>query len=120
MPNEIKYYLKTSGKKMVYSSDEIQERDSVLCGYWCLYYLLERQKRKSLLDVIHNPKFSFTNQMINHQVLIKFCVYCQEVTPHYMNQYGCFECCNCEPLGESDYESDSSHDTYVPNSSDSD
>ena len=36
----------------------------------------------------------------------KFCVYCQEVTPHYMNQYGCFECCNCEPLSESDYESD--------------
>ena len=28
MPYEIKNYLKTSGKKMVYSSDEIQERDS--------------------------------------------------------------------------------------------
>ena len=50
----------------------------------------------------------------------KFCVYCQEVTPHYVNQYGCFECCNCEPLSESDYESESSHDTYVPDSSDSD
>ena len=72
MPNEIKNYLKTSGKKMVYSSDEIQERDSVLCGYWCLYYLLERQKGRSLLDVIHNPKFSFTNQMINHQFLINY------------------------------------------------
>ena len=44
MPNEIKNYLKTSGKKIVYSSDETQERDSVLCGYWCLCYLLERQK----------------------------------------------------------------------------
>ena len=72
MPNEIKNYLKTSGKKMVYSSDELQERDSVLCGYWCLYYLLERQKGRSLLDVIHNPKFSFTNQMINHQFLINY------------------------------------------------
>ena len=50
----------------------------------------------------------------------KFCVYCQEVTRHYVNQYGCFECCNCEPLSESDYESDSSQDTYVPDSSDSD
>ena len=31
----------------------------------------------------------------------KFCVYCQEVTPHYvneLNEYGCFECCNCEPM----------------------
>ncbi|CAH3018424.1 unnamed protein product, partial [Porites evermanni] len=43
-----------------------------------------------------------------------------EVTPHYMNQYGCFECCNCEPLSESDYESDGSHETYVPDGSDSD
>ena len=50
----------------------------------------------------------------------KFCVYCQEVTPHYVNQYGCFECCNCEPLSETDYESDSSHETYVPDGSDSD
>ena len=126
MPSEIKHYLKTSGKRIVYSSDEIHERDSVLCGYWCLYYLLERQKGKSLLlDVIHNPKFSFTNQIVNHHKLFyvtllymteKFCVYCQEVTPHYVNQYGCFECCNCEPLSESDYESDSSHETYVPDS----
>ena len=72
MPNDIKNYLKTSGKKMVHSSDEIQERDSVLCGYWCLYYLLGRQKGRSLLDVIHNPKFSFTDQMINHQFLINY------------------------------------------------
>ena len=53
----------------------------------------------------------------------KFCVYCQEVTPHYVNQYGCSERCNCEPLSssESEYESDSSYDrSYVPDSSDRD
>ena len=72
MPNEIKNYLKTSGKKMVYSSDEIQERDSVLCGYWCLYYLLETQKGKPLFDVIHNTSFSFTDQMINHKFVIDY------------------------------------------------
>ena len=80
MANEIKIYLKTSGKKIVYSSHEIQERDTVLCGYWCLYYiilyyyiiLLERQKGGSLLDVIHNTKFSFTDQMINHKFLINY------------------------------------------------
>ena len=48
-----------------------------------------------------------------------FCIYCQVVTPHYVNQCGCFERCNREPLSESEYESDSSHDTYVPDSSDS-
>ena len=36
MPSEIQVYLQTSGEKLVYSSDEIQERNSVLCGYWCL------------------------------------------------------------------------------------
>ena len=86
MPSEIKNYLKTSSKKIVYSSDEIQERDSVLCSCFmqllpcsyylltllCSYYLLERQKGRSLLDVIHNFKFSFTDQMINHQFLINY------------------------------------------------
>ena len=51
----------------------------------------------------------------------QFCVCCQEVTLHYVNEYGCFECCNCEPMSESDYESDSSSDpTYVPDSGNSD
>ena len=72
MHNKIKKYLKTSDKKMVYSSDEIQERDSVLCSYWCLYYLFERQNGRSLLDVIHNTKFSFTDQMINHNFIINY------------------------------------------------
>ena len=46
----------------------------------------------------------------------KLCVYRQEVTLHYVNEYGCFECCNCEPLSssESEYESDSNYDrSYV-------
>ena len=39
----------------------------------------------------------------------KFNVYCQEVTPHYVNQYGVLECCNCERLSssEGEYETDS-------------
>ena len=41
--------------------DEIQNRSTVLCGYWCLYYLFERQKGKGILDVIHNPHFDNDN-----------------------------------------------------------
>ena len=33
MPFEITDYLRTSGKQIIYSGNEIQERDSVLCGY---------------------------------------------------------------------------------------
>ena len=60
MPYEIHNYLLTSGKK-IYSQDEIQNRETVLCGYWCLYYLNERQKGKSILDVIHNKGFDEDN-----------------------------------------------------------
>ena len=52
MPHEVTHYLSKSGKKIVFSQDEIQNRDTVLCGYWCLYYLIERQKGKSILLIM--------------------------------------------------------------------
>ncbi|CAH3024031.1 unnamed protein product, partial [Porites evermanni] len=61
MPNEALVYFHTCGKRIVYSMDEIQNRNTVLCGYWCLYYLFERQKGTSILDVIHNPHFDNDN-----------------------------------------------------------
>ena len=64
MPNEALEYFRTaspSGKRIVYSMDEIQNRSTVLCGYWCLYYLFERQRGNSILDVIHNPHFDNDN-----------------------------------------------------------
>lgn len=72
MPIEVKKYVKTSGKRLVYSSDEIQERDSVLCGYWCLYYLLERQKGRSIHDTIHNSKFDMSDTSVNHRFIINY------------------------------------------------
>ena len=72
MSKEIKNYLKTSGEKLVYSSDEIQGRNSVLCGYWCLYYLLERQKGRSILDVIHNASFDQNDHSVNHDFIIEY------------------------------------------------
>ena len=72
MPNEVMIYLMTSGKRIFYSGDEIQERDSVLCGYWCLYYLLERQRGVSMLNVIHNAEFDMNNQTVNHRFIINY------------------------------------------------
>ena len=37
MPHEIRHYLLTSGKKVIFSQDEIQNRNTVLCGYWMLF-----------------------------------------------------------------------------------
>ena len=64
MPNEAAKYFHTanpSRKRTEYSIDEIQNHDTVLCGYWCLYYLLERQMGNSMLDVIQNPHFDDDN-----------------------------------------------------------
>ena len=61
MPNEALEYFRTARKRIVYSMDEIQNRNTVLCGYWCLYYLFERQRGNSILDVIHNPHFDNDN-----------------------------------------------------------
>ena len=61
MPNEALTYFNTSGKRIIYSMDEIQNRNTVLCGYWCLYYLFERQRGNSILNVIHNPHFDDDN-----------------------------------------------------------
>ena len=61
MSNEALEYFITSGKRIVYSIDEIQNRSTVLCGYWCLYYLFERQQGFGILDVIHNPHFDNDN-----------------------------------------------------------
>ena len=62
MPYEVIDYFKTGKvKKIVYSMDEIQNRSTVLCGYWCLYYLFERQQGNSILDIIHNPHFDNDN-----------------------------------------------------------
>ena len=72
MPSEIQKYLQTSNDKIIYSTDEIQERDSVLCGNWCLYYLLERQKGKPILDIIHNTKFSQKDKSVNHKFIINY------------------------------------------------
>ena len=72
MPKEIMQFMSTSGKQLMYSGDEIQERDSVLCGYWCLYYLFERQKGTSILKTIHNAHFDMNNQSVNHNFIIQY------------------------------------------------
>ena len=76
MTYEIHDYLLTSGKKN-YSQDEIQNRETVLCGYWCLYYLNERQKVISngidkiwAADLVEMQKFSRWNKGIKYLLMV--------------------------------------------------
>ena len=84
MSNEVMKYLMTSGKQIFYSGDEIQERDSVLCGYWALYYLSERQKNVPMLTVIHNAKFNMNDQTVNLRFIID---YFKNIELIYMRSY---------------------------------
>ena len=72
MPADVQKYISTSGKLVLFSGDEIQERDSVLCGYWCLYYLPERQKDVPMLNVIHNAEFDMKDKSVNHRFIIDY------------------------------------------------
>ena len=72
MPEEVLTYMRTDGKRIIYSGDEIQERDSVLCGYWCLYYIRERQRGVPLINVIDNEAFDVNNHHVNHNFLINY------------------------------------------------
>ena len=72
MPTDIHRYMLTSGKQIAYSGDEIQERNSVSYSYWCLYYLLKRQRGRSILETIHNSKFDFSDQSVNHRLITNY------------------------------------------------
>ena len=72
MPEEVLTYLSNGGKQIIYSHDQIQERNSVLCGYWCLYFLYERQRGISFLNTIHNQQFNPVDQSVNHNFLTNY------------------------------------------------
>ena len=72
MPEDVLAYMRTDGEQIIYSGDEIQERDSVLCGYWCLYYIRERQRGVPLMNVIDNEAFDVKDHHVNHNFLINY------------------------------------------------
>ena len=100
---------------LVLSSGET-ERETIIRCYIQPQIQFHRSNDKSPIS----DKLFRINVILLYRMSEKFCVCCQEVTPHYVHEYARFECCNCEPSSENDYVSDSSHDTYVPDSSDSD
>ena len=71
MPNEFKNYLHTSGKKMC-THPMKYKKEIVFCAVIGAYIIFWRRKGRSLLDVIHNTKFSFTDQMIHHKFLMNY------------------------------------------------
>jgi hypothetical protein len=44
-PEELQKYLFTSRKQIIYNTAELQNRDSELCGYYCIDYIKTRNCR---------------------------------------------------------------------------
>ena len=121
---------------LLHQDQQLQNIMTTTCGYFCLYFLNEMSKGTSYYDLLR--VFDIHDTMKNERFIEKYFkivssiyIYIYEKimfilfrsystdSPHYVNQYGCLECCNCEPISESDYESDSSSEdnpTYVPES----
>jgi hypothetical protein len=53
---EILTYLETSGKDILYNSSQLQVNDSIKCGYYCVYFIKERNNGKSVYDILYSFK----------------------------------------------------------------
>ena len=51
-PNLIRHFLDTVGKGIVYNDVDIQRIDSMMCGYYCCYYVIKRYAGVRPLDVL--------------------------------------------------------------------
>ena len=61
-------YMKTSGKGVVYSDSHIQDINSVTCGYYVCYFILERSKGRPMTDIL----LDFSNPKANEEMIRKF------------------------------------------------
>lgn len=53
-PTEVKKFLDTSGKKIRMSTGQIQDITSRACGFYCCYYIIEREHGVDQYDVIYS------------------------------------------------------------------
>ena len=51
-PIEVVEYLKTANKNIVYNDAQIQNINSILCGYYCIYYIKQRDSGRAANDVL--------------------------------------------------------------------
>jgi len=62
-PPEIRKYLKKSNKNMVYSTNEIQNLNSILCGFFCVLYIILRHRGVDKYDIVYS--FGMNNNKSN-------------------------------------------------------
>lgn len=70
-PNEVVELSDTLGVNYIYNSTQYQDLNSVLCGYWCLYFVNESRKGRSYYEVVVRP-FSHTDTQFNERLIIDY------------------------------------------------
>ncbi len=75
MPEEEMEVFKHNNYNIYYSKVQIQDMDSILCGYFCIGFLFcVNRLMGSILNRIKafQKKFNFNNQVNNDKILISF------------------------------------------------
>ena len=57
-------------ENIIYNNSQYQNNYSVLCGYYCLYFINERNKGKTLYQIF--KPFSLTNTLFNEEFIIYY------------------------------------------------
>jgi len=69
-PNEIVTDMNTSSKNIIYNDSQIQHINSIMCGYYCIYYLLQRyesnRKPGDILLDFHDFPSLFNERFIEY------------------------------------------------------
>jgi len=63
-------FMRTSNKKIAYSTSQIQMSNSILCGYYCMYFINERDKGKSMYDIIYSFEQIYNNSKTENPEII--------------------------------------------------
>jgi len=63
-------YMDTAGKGIVYNDVDIQSIDSIMCGYYCCYYIIQRFKGRKPLDIL--LEFDQRPTQINENIIKQF------------------------------------------------
>jgi hypothetical protein len=53
-PEEIKKYLHTSNKQILYNTGEIQQIGTNLCGVYCVHFIKELNKGRDFYDILYD------------------------------------------------------------------
>ena len=69
-PMELVELSDRMGLNYLYNSTQYQDLKSVLCGYWCLYFVNESRKGRSYYDIL--KPFSHTDTQFNERLIVEY------------------------------------------------